>query len=485
MSFTGGGRSISEIMSLNNYITSRLIHYLGFEPTDCQRDLFSTLSDFINKQSNECDILVISGYAGTGKTSSVCSIVKLLDEIEMSSVLLAPTGRAAKVLSNYTGKRAYTIHKQIYRQKSIKDGMSTFVLDMNKNHDTVFVVDEASLISVYSNEAGIFGSGRLLEDLILYIRSNLRNKLIIIGDPAQLPPVGESISRAMDRQYLSSFGEVMEAQLKTVVRQAKESGILVNATSVRRLIEEGKDHYPQFITDGFDDVVKIGGGDLIEEILSCYDKYGVDECVVLCRSNKRANRYNAGIRSKILYRDERIGRGDKIMVVKNCYQFIEDSPEIGFIANGDVAELVKIGSYEQRYGLDFAKATLKFTDYNDLEINAKVILNTLESESASLSSEQSKLLFSGVLEDYSHIKQKRKRLSAVKEDLYFNALQIKYANAITCHKSQGGQWRVVFIDNPFWKDQIVAEDLKWLYTAVTRAVDKVYFVNFDQRFFVK
>lgn len=269
-----------------------------------------------------------------------------------------------------------------------------------------------------------------------------------------------------------------------MVRQAKSSGILFNATIIRDIIESRKATYPKLKQKGFDDIERISGADLIERLSQSYDKSTMDETLVLCRSNKRANRYNQGIRSKILYREERINRGDKLMIVKNCYQFLENIDEIDFIANGDVAELVKISGYEERYGLTFARATLKFADYNDVEIDARIILDTLESESASLSSEQQRALFNAVMEDYSHIKLKRKRINAVREDIYYNALQVKHANAITCHKSQGGQWKNVFIDNPFWRDDITTEDLKWLYTALTRAVNKVYFVNFDDKFFV-
>jgi len=273
------------------------------------------------------------------------------------------------------------------------------------------------------------------------------------------------------------------SHLKTVVRQAKSSGILHNATILREMIESGRVEYPKFEIEGYDDIFRIGGGDLLEELGNSYDKAGMDETLVLCRSNKRANRYNQGIRAKLLFREERLNRGDKLMVVKNCYQFLDDIEEIDFIANGDVAELVKISGYEERYGLNFADAILRFGDYNDVEIKAKVILDTLDSETASLGTEQQKRLFTDILEEYSDIKTKRKRVAAVREDKYFNALQIKFASAITCHKSQGGQWSRVFIDNPFWSDQISLDDLKWLYTAMTRAIDRVYFVNFDNKFF--
>ncbi|MBR5055710.1 MAG: ATP-binding domain-containing protein, partial [Bacteroidales bacterium] len=282
--------------------------------------------------------------------------------------------------------------------------------------------------------------------------------------------------------YMSQFGKVMVADLSTVVRQAEGSGILTNATIVRSLLERETPAVPKLRLKGFEDIERITGGDLIETVSDAVGRYGLDNIVVLCRSNKRANRYNAGIRSTVLYREERLTRGDKLMVVKNCYQFLEEVPELDFIANGDVAELRKISRYEERYGLNFAEAQLSFPDYNDVEITAKIILDTLESEAPSLTAEQSKALFDGVNEDYAEIKNSRKRYQKVREDKYFNALQIKYATAITCHKSQGGQWDCVFIDNPFWQEPTL-DDLKWLYTAITRGVKKVYLVNFKDEFF--
>ena len=469
-------------MSLQLYIYEKLRSGLGFDPTSCQDRLFEALSEFIVNRDG-ADIFLINGYAGTGKTSSLYSLITMMCEFGQNYLLLAPTGRAAKVLSGYTGKKAFTIHKQIYRQKSLKEGIGHFILDINKNSDTAFIVDEASLISSGYNESAIFGTGNLLDDLVTYVRSNIGNKLILIGDSAQLPPVGESISKALDIDALSKYGVIKSVTLNSVVRQAQDSGILYNATILRRMIEEGEERFPKFKIDKFVDVIKITGGDLIENLSDSFDSAGMDETLVVCRSNRQANRYNMGIRSKLLYREEQINKGDKVMVVKNCYQFLEDIEGIDFIANGDVAELIRISNYEERYGLNFAQATLKFPDYNDVEISAKVILDTLSSESANLGNEQSRALFFAVFEDYSNIKGKQKRVAAVREDKYYNALQIKYSNAITVHKSQGGQWKNVYIDNPFYKGEITIEDLKWLYTAITRAVDKVYFVNFDDRFF--
>lgn len=472
-------------MGVENFFAERLRAWLPFPPTPCQEKLFDTLAKF-TVQYETCDILLISGYAGTGKTSSIAAFVKTLKELKYKYVLLAPTGRSAKVLSGFTGEKAFTVHKHIYRQKSVKDGIGEFQLDFNKSKDTYFIVDEASLIQASSSSqpdsSNVFGSGDLLEDLITYVRSGVDDKLIIIGDKGQLPPIGLEESPALDESYMSRYGTVMTASLSTVVRQASESGILTNATIIRRLIESRSADTPKLRLAGFDDVERINGSDLIEKIGDAVNKYGLDDIVVLCRSNKRANRYNAGIRSSVLFREERLTRGDKLMVVKNCYQFLENIPDMDFIANGDVARLERISHYEERYGINFAEAVLSFPDYNDVEITAKIILDTLESEQAALSSEQQSALYQGVNEDYADIKNARKRYSAVREDKYFNALQVKYATAITCHKSQGGQWRCVFIDNPFWQD-LTLDDLKWLYTAVTRGVEKIFFVNFKDSFF--
>lgn len=469
-------------MSVESFLSEKIANNFGFEPTASQKRLFETLSSYAT--SGESDILLINGYAGTGKTSSIASFIAALKEFKIPYLLMSPTGRSAKVLSAYSGEKAVTIHKQIYRQKSMKDGVGLFSLDINKNKSTFFIVDEASLISVSNSGQALFGSGDLLDDLITYVRSGIDNKLIIIGDNAQLPPIGFDRSPALDLNYLSKYGDVLYVEMKDVVRQSVESGILHNATIVRESIEKGNDNiFPKLRIDGFSDIEQIRGDQLIETLNNMFDKYGIDDTVVLCRSNKRANRYNAGIRSSILNREERLCRGDKLMVVKNCYQFLDDIEELDFIANGDVAELMSIGKYEERYGLEYAEATFMFPDYNNVEIKAKIILDTLESEAPALTSEQQKALYEGVYADYDNYKSRRKRISAVKEDPYFNALQIKYASAITCHKSQGGQWSAVFIDNAFWGEGLSLDDKKWLYTALTRGVKQVYLVNFNKKLF--
>jgi exodeoxyribonuclease-5 len=481
-------------MGRSDFLYSSFISRLRYQPTPCQDTLLKKVSEFVS--SDDDDILVVNGYAGTGKTTAISSVISVMKEFQTKCVLLAPTGRAAKVLSSYSGQPAFTIHKHIYRQKSVgSDGFGQFSLAPNKDKSALFIVDEVSLIGIDASQqqsSTAFGTGNLLEDLITFVRSGVECKLILIGDAAQLPPVGLDASPALSKDYMTMMGGVVFAELSTVVRQQKESGILYNATLVRNLIAELEQGYGLMDicdlgleTADFDDVERISGGDLIEKISDAYAVYGEDDTIILCRSNKRAIKYNIGVRSTVQFKEERLVRDDKLMIVKNCYQFVEDLEGVDYIANGDIAKLVKISRFEDRYGLHFAEARISFPDYDDQEIVAKVILDTLESESASLTYEQSNALYQGVNEDYSHITTKKKRYEAVREDKYYNALQLKYANAVTCHKSQGGQWRCVFIDNAFWQDELTADDLKWLYTALTRATEKVYLVNFKDELFAE
>lgn len=488
-------------MGLGDFLSGKFVSHLKYEATPCQKRLLENVACFMN--SDDEDILVVNGYAGTGKTTAISAVIKTMRELKHGCVLLAPTGRAAKVLSMYAGQPAYTVHKHIYRQKSVGgDGYGQFTLSPNKARDTLYIVDEVSLIGIdasQSQSSQLFGSGNLLEDLVAFVRSGTDCRLILIGDAAQLPPVGLDCSPALSKDYMTMMGGVCWEELTTVVRQQQESGILYNATRIRKMISSlygtGPEEYDipagesltpdmlGLVTDGFSDVERISGGDLIEKISDAYSEYGEDEVTVLCRSNRRAIRYNSGIRSTVQFKEERLVRDDKLMIVKNCYQFLEDVKGVDYIANGDIVKLMKISGYEDRYGLHFAQARLSLPDYGDQEITAKVILDTLEAESAALTYEQQNALYLGVNEDYAHIRGKKKRYDAVREDKYFNALQLKYANAITCHKSQGGQWKCVFIDNPFWQDELTPDDLKWLYTAITRGVEKVYFVNFKDRLF--
>ncbi len=480
-------------MGKADFLYKAFVSRLQFEATPCQDTLLKKVAGFIG---DDDDIMIVNGYAGTGKTTAMASVISVMKDYKIKCVLLAPTGRAAKVLSSYAGQPAFTIHKHIYRQKSVGgDGFGQFTLAPNKDKETLFIVDEVSLIGIdqgLQQSTTAFGTGNLLDDLISFVRNGTDCKVILIGDSAQLPPIGLDASPALSKDYMTMMGGTVFAELNTVVRQQKESGILYNATMIRQLQDE-LDYCSGVMnicdlgleTAGFDDIERVSGGELIEKISDAYSTYGEDETVILCRSNKRAIKYNLGIRSTVQFKEERLVRDDKLMIVKNCYQFVEDIKEMDYIANGDIAKLQKISKFEERYGLHFAEARISFPDYDDQEITAKVILDTLESESASLTYEQSNMLYQGVNEDYSHITTKKKRYEAVREDKYYNALQLKYANAITCHKSQGGQWKCVFIDNPFWQEELTVDDLKWLYTALTRATAKVYLVNFKDELFAE
>ena len=477
------------MMDRGAFLYRDFLSHLDYEPTPCQDRMLRDVGEFVT--SDDADILVVNGYAGTGKTTALAAVIASLTGMHVPCVLLAPTGRAAKVLSSYAHRPAFTVHKHIYRQKSVgSDGFGQFSLSPNKAKDTLFVVDEVSLVGieeVQRQSSTAFGTGNLLEDLVRFVRSGADCRLILVGDAAQLPPVGLDCSPALSKAYMEGFGGVRFSELTTVVRQAQESGILRNATMLRERISEssGDEIFEDLKLDvrGFDDVERLSGGELIEKISDAYAHYGEDETVILCRSNKRAIRYNLGIRATVLFKAERLVRGDKLMIVKNCYQFLEDVDELDYIANGDIVRLESIKHFEERYGLHFADAVLSFPDYGDIEVNAKLCLDTLESESASLTYEQQNALYNGVSADYADRGSKKKIWEAVREDRYFNALQIKHAEAITCHKSQGGQWRCVFIDCPFWQEGQTLDDLKWLYTALTRAVEKVYLVNFKDRFF--
>ena len=478
------------MLSRTDFLYSEFAKRLKVEATPCQDRFLHGAAAFLTRDDG--DIMVLNGYAGTGKTTALAAVVDALEALGLHTVLLAPTGRAAKVLSEMCGRPAFTIHKHIYKQRSVgDDGFGQFNLVPNKDKNTLFVVDEVSLIGIddagSQESSAAFGSGNLLEDLIHFVRNGTDCRLLLAGDAAQLPPIGLEASPALTPEFMNGFGGVCYETLTTVVRQASESGILHNATLLRNLISEAS---PEETFDSlkldlgdFDDIVRVSGENLIETLSDAYGRWGEDSVEVLCRSNKRAIRYNMGIRSTVQYKEESLVRGDKLMIVKNCYQGLEDVDGIDYIANGDMANLLKIGGFEDRYGLHFANATLSFPDYGGAIVKAKVCLDTLQSESASLTYEQQNALYQGVNEDYSHIKGKKARYDKVKEDPYFRALQLKYAAAITAHKSQGGQWDCVFIDCPFWQEEQTLDDLKWLYTAITRAVKQVYLVNFPDRFF--
>jgi exodeoxyribonuclease V len=466
-------------------IYNNLCKNLGNTPTDDQSAALKKLALYICDNNNDT-IFLLSGYAGTGKTSVISSVVKTLDLLRMKSVLMAPTGRAAKVLASYAGKPAFTIHKKIYRQKSSKDGFGSFMLDRNIGKDTWFIVDEASMISNTSNESSLFGTGKLLDDLVEYVYSGRECKLILVGDSAQLPPVGSALSPALDPSALGEFGfGLITSELKQVVRQSETSGVLMNATGVRLQIEENNLVHPSINCNDYTDVVKLGGNDLIDELSVSYGSCGLEGTIIVVNSNKQANRYNQGIRNRIFFREEEISTGDIVMIVKNNYSLLEeDENGPGFIANGDIAEIRKIRRFEERYGFRFADMTLYFPDY-DFEIESKVMVDVLHLETPSLPAEKNRELFQNVLADYQHIKTRKKQFDAVRNDKWFNALQIKFAYAVTCHKAQGGQWERVFIDQGmFNRNPISIDYLRWFYTALTRATDKVYLVNFSDDFFV-
>ncbi len=470
-------------MDRAEFLYKTFCSHFPYEATSCQQSLLQAVSSFLT--SDDGDVLVVNGYAGTGKTTVMSAVVAGLKDLEVNSVLLAPTGRSAKVLSLYAGRPASTIHKHIYRQKSFgaQDGYGSFSLAPNKAKNTLFIVDEVSLIGISgASEGAAFGTGDLLSDLVDFVRSGVDCRLILMGDAAQLPPVGLDESPALSREYMSAFGGVQFVTLTTVVRQASDSGILMNATHLRGLLPVRDELQTLGLhCEGFPDIVRLSGGELLETLADAYGKYGEDEVVVLCRSNKRAGRYNLGIRGQVLYREEQLTRGEKLMVVKNHY--LSGLEGTDYIANGDIGTLVWIRHFEERYGLHFADACLAFPDYGNQEVEMKVLLDTLSSDAPSLGYAESQALWQGVWADYDHITTKRKRYEAVREDPFYSALQIKYAHAITTHKAQGGQWQCVFIDNPFWQETLTDDDIKWLYTAMTRAVKQVYLVNFKDSLF--
>ena len=469
---------------LNTYIARQIYEKISFETTFSQKKVVEMLSDYLSEPKSE-QIFVLNGYAGTGKTTLLAAVVEVLDAMQVPTVLLAPTGRAAKVLSRYCHREALTIHKRIYRERTTADYESHFSLDVNKERGAVFIVDEASMLADATSEGQIFGSGSLLDDLIKYIRSGRDCRLILVGDNAQLPPVGSAFSPALDEGVMSGYGDVVYASMDDVVRQQAESGILFNATMLRCMLENGIYEVPQ-LDMSFSDVESISGGEVMEKVQECYDRYGRDETIIITRSNRRANRYNEGVRRYNLSAEEAIESGDCLMVVKNNYYYTEREKEcpMSFAANGDVVQLRKIYRFEDFYGFHFADALLSFPDYDDFELRCRILLDTISSESPSLTREEGRRLLQEVEQDYLDIKSRIKRLKEIRENPHFNAVQVKFAYAITCHKAQGGQWKAVFVDRAlFGNEEMTADMLRWLYTAFTRATERLYLVNFDERFF--
>ena len=463
-----------------NYLDRQIKEFFPFQPTKEQDFVIKLLASFLLSNNND-QLFLLRGYAGTGKTTLIGALVKALDSLKQKTVLLAPTGRAAKVFSAYANHPAFTIHKKIYRQKSFSNDAANFSIADNLSKHTLFLVDEASMISNEGLSGSMFGTGRLLDDLIHYVYSGEGCRLLILGDSAQLPPVGEEQSPALNTLALEGYGlEVIDADLTQVVRQAESSGILWNATRLRQLLVQG-DCYslPKIRINGFPDVKVVPGNELMEALESCYDTDGVEETIVVCRSNKRANIYNNGIRSRILWLEEELNNGDMLMIAKNNYFWTEKEEKMDFIANGELAVVQRVRRSRELYGFRFVDVTLTFPDQNDFELEANLLLDTLQSDAPALTRADADRLFNAVMEDYADIPLKRDRMKKLKADPYYNALQAKYAYAVTCHKAQGGQWKNVFLDQGYMSEEYLSPDyFRWLYTAFTRATGTLYLVNY-------
>jgi len=479
---------------IHDELKYRILQSFGFLPTAEQEHALDVFSLFMTDRSDHV-VMILRGSAGTGKTTLAGAIVKAMATLEQKLILLAPTGRAAKVFSLYAGHPAYTIHRRIYRQKTAGD-LYSFNLNDNLNRDTLFIIDEASMIA---NSVGTvlgefsrnsprtvpteFGSGCLLDDLMQFVYNGQNCRMMLIGDKAQLPPVGEEESPALMADVLRGYGmKVYECDLNQVLRQSEESGILWNATVIRQMVTHDEmTQLPQIRFQGFADICVVPGDELIESLASSYSRVGLDETIVVTRSNKRANIYNQGIRNQVLDREDELCRGDQLMIVKNNYFWTEGSKEIAFIANGDIAVVQRCRNVHELYGFRFAEVTMQFPDYDDYELTATVILDTLTSEVPALTREQQDHLFNAVMEDYADIPKKADRIKKLKSDRYFNALQIKYAYAVTCHKAQGGQWAHVYLDQGYMTDDMLTPDyIHWLYTAFTRATQKLFLVNWPK-----
>lgn len=462
---------------LNDYFIRCLSENLPYVPTEEQAELLARLSAFLWDDSVP-SVFLLKGYAGTGKTSLVGALVRTLESFERTCVLLAPTGRAAKVFAAYAGHPAYTIHKKIYRQRTFTGDFSGFQLAHNAYKNTFFIVDEASMIANEPTDGSHYGSGLLLDDLFDFVYSGSGCRLILLGDTAQLPPVGQLRSPALDEAYLQRYGyPVMVSELTHVVRQDGASGVLYNATRLRQDMWETPLPAPSIALHGFPDVGRVGGDELIEVLSSAYNRDGMDETIIITRSNKRANIFNQGVRNRILYREEELTSGDLLLVARNNYYWSEKYEKLDFIANGDVARVVRVRNVCEMYGFRFADVLLYFPDYEE-EVEAKVILDTLHAESPSLTAEENARLFNAVMEDYADVPSKRERLKRLKNDPWFNALQVKYAYAVTCHKAQGGQWSNVFVDMGYIRPDALGIDFyRWLYTAFTRTTGRLWLIN--------
>lgn len=473
---------------MQNLFYKSLLENFGFQPTKNQLDVIGELTDFVFVKMQR-HLFVLRGYAGTGKTSLVGALVKTLPIINFDSVLLAPTGRAAKVLSNYSNKPAFTIHKMIYQLRSGGDGYTRFSIKQNKFQNTIFLVDEASMISDGGGlTSASWGEQKsLLDDLLEYVFSGINCKLILIGDTAQLPPVGMELSPALDEDFLyQAYRLNIEFnELNEVVRQAEDSEILTNATFLRNKIAAKKLDLPLFGSVNKADVKTISGIELEDELDSAYGKFGDDNVMVITRSNKRANLFNLQIRSRIRWMEDEIASGDFMMVVKNNYFWLDDASKAGFIANGDIVEILKISGEEELYGFRFANLTIRMIDYpNEPNLEVKILMDSILTDAPSLPNEKFRELYDAVSDDYSYEPNRKKRNELIRKNPYYQALQVKFAYAITCHKSQGGQWDAVFVDQGYLTDEMInVEYLRWLYTAITRAKKELYLVNFSEQFY--
>ena len=468
----------------------QIIQQFELQPTTEQKHVLTQFAHFMMDEDPRV-VMIFCGSAGTGKTSLASAIARTMVKLEQKVMLLAPTGRAAKVFSVHSGQPAYTIHRQIYRQKSFDSDGGVFNLNFNRYSDTLFMVDESSMIANQGQMDSSFGSGCLLDDLVQFVYSGRNCRMILMGDAAQLPPIGEEQSPALSSDFMEGYGlKVYECRLDNVLRQSEESGILYNATLIRtHIMRDELTQLPQIHFDAFADIEVVPGNELIEMLNSSYSEVGVDETMVITRSNKRAHIYNQGIRQTILGSEEELSTGDMLMIVRNNYHWVQpptnneeqDTTSMTFLANGDRAMVQRVRNIRELYGFRFADVWLQFPDYNDYELEATIILDSLHTEAPALSREQNERLFDEVLADYADIPRKQDRVKKLREDIFLNAVQVKYAYAITCHKAQGGQWAHVYVDQGYMTDEMLSPDyLHWLYTAFTRATEKLYLVNWPK-----
>ena len=468
----------------------QIIQQFELQPTTEQKHVLTQFAHFMMDEDSRV-VMIFCGSAGTGKSSLASAIARTMVNLEQKVMLLAPTGRAAKVFSVHSGQPAYTIHRQIYRQKSFDSDGGVFNLNFNRYTDTLFMVDESSMIANQGQMESSFGSGCLLDDLVQFVYSGRNCRMILMGDAAQLPPIGEEQSPALSSDFMEGYGlKVYECRLDNVLRQSEESGILYNASLIRtHIMRDELTQLPQIHFDAFADIVVVPGNELIEMLNSSYSQVGVDETMVITRSNKRAHIYNQGIRQTILGSEEELSTGDMLMIVRNNYHWVQpptnneeqDTTSMTFLANGDRAMVQRVRNIRELYGFRFADVWLQFPDYNDYELEATIILDSLHTEAPALSREQNERLFNEVLADYADIPRKQDRVKKLREDIFLNAVQVKYAYAITCHKAQGGQWTHVYVDQGYMTDEMLSPDyLHWLYTAFTRATEKLYLVNWPK-----